>query len=499
MILSKRFFYSLLIIFLVLGICLSSFGAQVDPYDTGPGDGGSNNAQTGQSQSTNTNNTNADPYDTGDSGNTTASTQSDTTDIPKKYIKFSGDFFGDISMGMHEPNEFYRKAARLRLQAEARFLSVQFYGQIEINYDTLRDYAYLNGQELSDFQKYFRLREVWAEYESTSNDRKWFTRFGLKIGRVIYSWGKGDEFRPSDILNPQDYTNFSFNTLNDRKIPIWSMDVQFRVHEHWAFNFIFIPVHRGSEIPGPGSPWENPGLSTLKDYGVTTIVFDEHEKKLSNSNYAVKTNFKLLDVDFSLGYYSGYDTMPTVDYIVPPDASMDYKYIRMLSFDFEWTMFGFGWRGEVAYYHQGKYFKQSAPTSPPSNVIQRKFMSWIFGFDKFDLGTKGFYINIQVIGEHILKYDGNNIQAKEHTLGVTWNLQYEGFNGKWKFELGGIYIFSYKELMLKPRITWRPQNDFNIVFGAIILHGKNGNEYLQGKFGYFYYRDFFFIQTNYSF
>lgn len=396
-------------------------------------------------------------------------------------------------MGLHSPNDFYRKAARVRFEIEAKFLSVQFYSQIEINYDSLRDYSTFDGKELSDFNKYFRLRESWMEYESVS-ERKWINRFAFKMGRIIYSWGKGDEYRPSDILNPQDYSNFIFTDLNDRKIPVWSASIDFSLHENWRINFIVIPFFASSEFPDFNSPWANPNL---KKYSSATFNFVSPENKLSNSSYAIKTYFKLFDIDFSLGYFSGWDNKPNINIVLLPNLYFDYKHIKMLCFDFEFTLLGLGFRGEVAYYHRGKYFQQSFPTIIPYISIERKFIGAVFGFDKLDLFIKGFYVNFQFYGEFIVNYENQNIIAKNNVFGITWNIYYEITN--WKFEIGGIYGITNKELMLKPKITWKVQNDFSLILGVVFIFGKSDSEYSQAPVGVYYNKDFIYLEGNYTF
>lgn len=435
------------------------------------------------------------------SQNTSQTTvQEQQIDIPKKNIQLKGDFFSSLEMGLHSPNEFYRKCSRLRFEIEARFLGIQFYSQIQIAYDSLRDYATVDGKDISDFNKYFQLRETWIEYESVSN-RTWFNRFGLKLGRIIYSWGKGDEYRPSDIINPQDYTNFIFTDLNERKIPIWSANFELRAHENWRFNFIYIPFQESSEIPNEKSYWANPNLlsllAKLSLFGTPNINVSTPEKNFSNSSYAIKTYFKIFDVDFSIGYFTGYDTKPTINIISLSNAYMDYKHIKMLCFDFEFTLIGLGWRGEVSYFHKGKYFFQSFPTIFPYFSIEKKFLAAVFGFDKVDIFVKGFYLNFQFYAEFIFNYDNSNIIAKKNVFGITWDIYYEIIN--WKFEVGGIYGITNKELMLKPKIIWKVQNDFNLTLGIVLIFGQSGSEYSQAPVGIYYNKDFIYLEANYSF
>ncbi len=491
----KRLTHYLFILLTVIVLAVNLFAAGADPDDE-PAEGGQAQQQGSATQPARAASGDADDNDDGVNPQSTANQparqqdNAENTAVPEKTLKFSGEFFGDLSMGLKRPNKFHRQAAQLRFAVEARFMSVQFYGQIEVAYDTSRENVMLNGETITDATRYLRMREVWAEWETLS-DREWFSRFAIKVGRIIYNWGKGDEVRPSDILNPQDYSNFSFSELNDRKIPVWSLSLDLKIHEAWRWNFIFIPIHHGAEIPKLGHPYANPLFAKMEALGITTFNLSAIEKKLNNSAYAVKTYFKVLDVDFSIGYFSGYDTVPTTDGLTT-QIEMSYKYLRMIAFDFEFVLGGLGWRGEFAYYGQGKHFYQYSNTS-----IERKFISSVFGFDKHDLFIKGIYLNIQMIGEFILNHGGNNIIAKKTLIGFSMNLSYEILN--WKFEIGGVYIIQNKELMIKPKITWKVQNDFNIMLGVNLVFGKDEYEYSQAKFGMFNHRSFVFMQLKYSF
>ncbi len=439
----------------------------------------------------------ADDTDTGGGMPATSGTQSTgMSAIPKKYVKFNGDLMLGLNMGLHKPNKWYRKAAELILSVEARFMDVSFKGELEFMYDTLRDNVIIEGQQVNNYKRYLRPRELWVEYESSTFERKWFSGVSFKAGHVLYSWGKGDEYRPSDIINPQDYSNYSFTPGNDRKIPVWSLNVKTRFHENWRWSFIIVPVHKGNELPGENNPWQDPSMQKMQALGITSISLTGPEAKLVNSTYAIKTYFKVFDVDFSIGYLSGYGNQPVLTGIAPPTANMEYKYLRMITFDFEFVLGGIGWRGEIAYFPQGKYFTQDTPPTNPA-MIERKQIAAIFGFDKLDLFVKGMYINIQVIFEHIFDRDDGNVIAKENIFSVSLNWYYEG--RKFKIEIGGIYGITNKELMLRPKITWKAQNDFNVLLGAILIFGKNSYEYSQAPLGKFFNKDYIFIEANYSF
>lgn len=497
----KRNIIIILVTVISLFINLSIF-AQADPDDTGPSDAPAQaQPRTQGSQATG----GGDPDDTDDGGGASAQQSSsgdeEPIDIPQKSIKYKGEFFAESAMGLHSPNEFYRNAARLRLSIEARFLAVQFYGQIEFNYDTLRDNVVLDGNQITGAERYMRLRELYVEWESTS-DRTLFSRFAIKAGRIIYNWGKGDEYRPSDVLNPQDYTNFMFTEMNDRKIPVWSINPQLTIHENFRIEFYFIPVHRGSELPGSGAVWENPVTRNasiqLAGMGVTNVNYQTVDKNLHNAAHGARAFIKAFGADFAISYFNGYDVKPH-SVVNIPGSSMTLKYgrLRMYSLDCEFPLFGLVWRGEVAYFHKGKYYE----TAPTYTSVEKKYLAVIFGFDKMDLFTKGFYINIQYITDRIFKDEEDNIYARKTSHGISWDIYYEVLNGRWRFEVAGIWGITYKEALLKPMITWRPQNDFKVIAGAMILLGKGPNNIanIKAPLGVMNSKDFFYLQIEYSF
>ena len=484
----SRLIIALLVLFLAFVVVnKSAFSAQNS--DT-------NNTRTSKQSKDADDADDSDDKEDTDSTNTGKQSQgtgsNEETDIPKKNVKFKGDLLLGLNMGMHEPNSWYRKVAKLVLGMEGRLMDVSFKVELEFMYDTLRDNVIIDGQQATDYKRYLRAREVWAEYETNTFDRKWFTGFSFKIGHILYSWGKGDEYRPSDILNPQDYSNYSFTVSNDRKIPVWSLNLKTRLHENWRFSFILIPIHSGNEIPGNDNPWQDPSMISMQSMGITGISLSTPEKKLANSTYAVKTYFKLFDVDFSIGYLSGYGYQPVLISAVPPTAYMEYKFLRMITFDFEFVAGGIGFRGELGYFPKGKYYTQNT-----NLMIERKQLSVIFGFDKTDLFIKGMYINIQFIWEHIFDRDEGSVIAKGDIFSISLNWYYEG--RVLKVELGGIYGIVNKELMLRPKVTWKVQNDFNVIIGAIIILGKNSLEYSQAPLGKYYNKDYIFIEANYSF
>jgi hypothetical protein len=474
------------------------FSAEVDPDDTGPATAAPRTGA-GQNQSPGGNQPAGDPDDVADSSGTAQAggtgDAGTNVDIPKKIVKFKGEFLTGAAMQLHSPNNFTREFARLRLAAEARFLSVQFYAQFQANYDRLRDNIELSGQRINGAERYLSLREGYIEWETNTDSRRWITGFSVRVGRLIHSWGKGDEFRPTDILNPQDYSNLGFTELNDRKLAVWSTKFNLQLQENWRLEFIFIPVHRGDETAAYGHYFYNPIMNSYYNQGYTNTTVAEHQNNLGNSNYAAKTYFKVFDVDFSIGYYSGYSTSPVTDSAVAPTLYMSYKKTQMAAFDFEFPLFNLVWRGEAGYFFRGKYFSQNKGGMP----LEKDYLGLVFGFDKSDFFTRGTYINLQFIYKRIFDHT-NTLIAKKHEYGFSLSLYYDAFNYKWRFEIGGMYTINYKEVLFKPKITWKPQSDFEVEFGAILIFGKGMEPEYQGAgLGIYNNKDYFFINIKYSF
>ncbi|MEN8210433.1 MAG: DUF1302 family protein [Thermodesulfobacteriota bacterium] len=114
------------------------------------------------------------------------------------------------------------------------------------------DSAYtINGRDkyppgfLDIYEKEIKLNKAYIEGTVTDN-------FDIKIGRQLVVWGKSDNIRITDILNPLNSLNPGLTDLEDLRIPVFISRFDYYINS-WAVSAFFIHEHQGNLLPVFGS------------------------------------------------------------------------------------------------------------------------------------------------------------------------------------------------------------------------------------------------------
>ena len=76
----------------------------------------------------------------------------------------------------------------------------------------------------------------------------------LTFGRQIVVWGRSDQFRITDILNPVDYRNPGLTDIKDLRLPVTM--ARFDLYSGpWSSSLILVPERRFDMTPEPGSDY----------------------------------------------------------------------------------------------------------------------------------------------------------------------------------------------------------------------------------------------------
>lgn len=216
-----------------------------------------------------------------------------------EWLDFQGSISGQVTAGFaHErpvPGEpDYRGLSMLRTRVElisdlsrgtwkARFGVKGFYDAIY----SLEGRSKYTDELLDEYEKELELTEAWIQGAISEG-------LDLKVGRQIVVWGRSDNIRITDILNPLDLRQPGIVDIRDLRLPVFMtrLDYYFgnfhisplMVHEP---RFDKTPVYNGEFFPGKRSapPASEPSVS------------------LDNQQYGIAVDGVFSGWDFSL--YSG--------------------------------------------------------------------------------------------------------------------------------------------------------------------------------------------------
>lgn len=242
-------------------------------------------------------------------------------------------------------------------------------------------------------------------------------------GMLRYTWGKSDELRVLDIINPQ-YLNFvTFEGIEDRKIGRLAFGIEASFGDFTALELSILPLAGKTVL-------DNLALmpKSMRDLYLAAQAWNRFEvretwkaaQSLDDLSLAVRWRDQRFGVDYGLYWYHGYGNLPVfkwtaVDFSNPLDPAAvvlrEYRKVDMLGLDFETTLGEFVIRGEAALYVQGKSFQmgQSAAILDSMGLgdgtLEKRYLQWVVGFDNRNFLVEKLYLNLQFAQSIIFDHD----------------------------------------------------------------------------------------------
>lgn len=73
-----------------------------------------------------------------------------------------------------------------------------------------------------------------------------------RAGKQQIVWGQADGLRVLDVINPLSYREFILPEMEDRRIPLWSVQVELPT-DPWSLQLVWVPDTTVTETPAPGA------------------------------------------------------------------------------------------------------------------------------------------------------------------------------------------------------------------------------------------------------
>src|SRR5574344_609680 len=151
------------------------------------------------------------------------------------------------------------------------------------------DIRFRSGYNFNETISEFEVKEAYTGISTSA--------FDLFLGEQIVSWGRTDDFNPTNNITPNNYFFFSANP-DDQKIPNFLMKANIRFSPQVDCEIIAIPIFRPSMYS-----------YDLFDMG-NNVSFDDAIlplKNVENGSVAVKLNVELTGIGFSASWFRGFD------------------------------------------------------------------------------------------------------------------------------------------------------------------------------------------------
>lgn len=244
---------------------------------------------------------------------------------------------------------------------------------------------------LDGYEKELELRDVWLLGKLTD-------RLDIKIGRQIEVWGKSDNIRVTDVLNPLDMREPGLTDIEDLRLPVAMTKLDWYFGE-WNLRGIAIHEIRFDKNPEYGSDFY-PG-------GQPSVPEEKPSHGGKNTEFAVAASGIFSGWDIALYYAHIFDHAPHIENAggFPPAFKMAHSRLNMFGLAFNIALGNWLLKAESAHFEGIGFFNSAGVNTPGSadNSYSRTDILIGAEYSGFDETT----VSIEAVDRHI--HDFNTI------------------------------------------------------------------------------------------
>ncbi len=221
-----------------------------------------------------------------------------------------------------------------------------------------------------DYDKDFDINELYLQGKNKNID--------FRVGRQIVVWGKSDNIRITDVLNPIDNTTPGMVDIKDLRLGRAMSKVDYYLGS-WALNGILLHENRFTKNPKYGSDFRpKPDQST-----------NEPSSSLKNSGVALSLSGNFTGQDIAFYYANQYFDKPYLQ-----NGILEYKKSNMYGFAYNRVVDKFLLKTELAYFDNIRY---------TSTTDTKKRVDMLLGVEF--TGISDGSISFEVANKHIFDYE----------------------------------------------------------------------------------------------
>jgi len=240
-----------------------------------------------------------------------------------------------------------RLCTELSLELNAKLSSAW---QARISGKGTYDFAYaIRGRDeftddvLDNYEKELELGETYVQGSLTKS-------LDIKLGRQIVVWGKSDNIRVTDVLNPLDMREPGLTDIEDLRLPVAMSRLDYYIGD-WNLTGIVIHEIRFNKSPEYGSDFYPSSTPPPHE--------DKPGSRCKNTEYAAAINGIFSGWDISFYWADFYNDTPHMELVsAGPPPQIEWKHARLKMFGAAFNQALGNWllKTEAAYIDGFKFF-----------------------------------------------------------------------------------------------------------------------------------------------
>jgi hypothetical protein len=278
------------------------------------------------------------------------------------------------------------------------------------------DFAYLANGRDGYTRDVLDVYELHAELQETWLQGTLFERLDVKIGRQIVNWGRSDNIRVVDVLNPLDNTEPGLADIEDLRRAVTMLRFDYRVSPDWTLQGIAIPEIRLDRNPPYGS-----------DYYFLPVPLPPRDKP-SNTELAASVHGIFSGWDVSFYYANVYEDFARIEPAPPPAPQGSFQRhhnrLNMAGSGANYTIGSWLAKGEIAWFGGTEYLLVPGPPEPP-RTDEKSRLDAMLGVEYYGIIDSTFAF--EAVNRHIFDYDDSILQTQfTRENEVIWSFRYTG-------------------------------------------------------------------------
>ena len=309
----------------------------------------------------------------------------------------------------------------------------------------------------------------------------------FRVGRQHVVWGEMVGLFFADVVSARDMREFLLPDFDQLRIPQWAARAEYFGIEDFHAELIWIPVATVDDIGKPGSDFY--GFRPELPFPTTIDSQQEPPGRLGHGNLGARIGRLVAGWDLTGFYYNSVDASPTY-YFDPASLSFTPRHDRIqqlgstVSKDFGSMVF----RAEIVGTTGRKF--NTTRVGAEDGLFESDTVDYAAGLD-IPVADR-WRFNAQLFGRRTLSMDSGAQMAANETGGTL--LVNRRFGDEVEAEVLAVVGFRRGDSMLRPKIEWRPGDDWRLRAGLDIFDGRE-----RGLFGRFDQSDRAYIEARRSF
>lgn len=302
-------------------------------------------------------------------------------------------------------------------------------------------------------------REFYLDYSLGNAD--------IRLGKQLLPWGRADRINPTDSLTSRDYRWLAPEEEDQR---FGNTGIRYAQHlDNYTLTGAWMPLMRSSRIPLDPEPAQRVAI---------------HQPD-NRDNFALKLDRIGEGLDWSLSFYSGVDTAPSLEQNLSsteqPFVMVNHR-VQRYGGDVAWAFGSYTLRSELAYTQTGK-------TNDEFSGRKYDYVQTVVGLEK--QFANNLNLIVQAVWQSAFDWRGPSSwpspdqrqlttsqqiivqQPARGYAGIAYRVSKRLFNDTLELELSGLGLTDNQGWLMRPRMRYQINDDLFLVLGGDYYVGDN--------------------------